>query len=53
MGPEPSNLIQFSNFTNERPLQIVFVTSLLIVFIVLLLYPRISKQPIGWNKTQQ
>ncbi len=53
MGPEPSNLIQLTNFTSERPVQIIFVSALLIIFILLLLYPRISKRAIGWNETQQ
>ncbi len=53
IGIESTNLIQFSNFTNETPLQIVFVSTIALIFIGLLIYPKISKNPIGWKETQQ
>jgi CAAX protease family protein len=53
MGLEPTNLIQFSDFTNEVPTQITFGSALAITFIVLLLYPRIRKRKIGWGEYGQ
>jgi membrane protease YdiL (CAAX protease family) len=52
IGTESTDLIQFTNFTNETPLQIVFISTIVLIFIGLLIYPKISKNPIGWKETQ-
>lgn len=49
IGPTDTSLIQFTEFTNETPVQIVFVGTILMMFLLLLLYPRISGRKIGWN----
>lgn len=49
IGPTSKSIIQFTEFTNETPVQLVFGASLLVIFALLLLYPRISKRKIGWN----
>ncbi|MFY0629456.1 MAG: CPBP family intramembrane metalloprotease [Flavobacteriaceae bacterium] len=50
IGTESTNLIQFSNFTNETPVQITFIITLLTLFIALLMYPKLTKRKIGWNQ---
>ena len=51
IGVESTNLIQFTDLTNETPAQITLIVLLLIVFVVLLAYPRLVKRKLGWNKT--
>jgi len=54
MGTTSDNLIQF-NLTggSELPLQIAFIGSLLLVFLIVILYPKISKRNIGWKEIQK
>ncbi|MDH4058690.1 MAG: CPBP family intramembrane metalloprotease [Cyclobacteriaceae bacterium] len=42
IGLQPNNLIQLSEITSETPLQITFVTMLLLTFIALIVYPKIK-----------
>lgn len=53
MGVEPTRLIQFSDFTSEVPAQITFVSALAATFVILLLYPRLTKRKIGWGQRQE
>lgn len=48
MGLEPTNLIQFSDFTNEGLTQLAFVTLLILTFVGLLAYPKIKGIKLNW-----
>lgn len=50
IGTESANLIQFNDFTNETPVQITFIITLLTLFIILLMYPKLTNRKIGWNQ---
>lgn len=50
MGPGPDRLIQFTDQNGEQALQLTLMALLIIVFIGLLIYPRIMKKPIGWKE---
>lgn len=51
IGIESTSLIQFTGFEREIPMQITLISLLVIVFVGLLIYPRISKNPINWKGT--
>ena len=42
IGLEPTNLIQFSEFSSERPVQITLIRMLGLTFIALLAYPKLK-----------
>lgn len=48
MGLEPTNLVQFSDFTNEGLIQISFATLLILTFAGLLAYPKIKGIKLNW-----
>jgi membrane protease YdiL (CAAX protease family) len=48
-GIQESSFILLSDFTNERPMQMVLVGSILLVFIALLAFPRFSGRSLGWG----
>lgn len=50
MGPNPDRLIQFTDLKGEQALQLTLIALLIIVFVGLLIYPRIMKKPIGWRE---
>ncbi|NVK52847.1 MAG: CPBP family intramembrane metalloprotease [Flavobacteriaceae bacterium] len=50
MGTSKNHLIQLSDVNDETPMQIIFSVLLLIVFIGLLLYPKLKKKSLGWYK---
>lgn len=50
MGPREHNLIQFTSSEGEQALQFTLMGLVLSVFIGLLIYPRLSKTPIGWKE---
>ncbi len=52
MGSTSNNLIQLDTTGNQAPMQIVFATSLLILFGIVIFYPAISKKIIGWNEVE-
>lgn len=52
MGTTPENLIQLNTSGSETPLQIAFVGSLLLIFLIVILYPKLSKRKIGWKEIQ-
>lgn len=43
IGQKPTSLFQLTNISNEQPIQFTFVGVLLLIFILLLLYPRLTK----------
>lgn len=49
MGTQPQNLIQMSDFSNEKPMQILLITLVVLTFIGLLVYPRLAKKRIDWK----
>lgn len=49
IGPSDTSLIQLTEITNETPLQLVFIGTIVVIFLLLLLYPRITGRKIGWN----
>lgn len=49
IGLEDTNLIQFSSFNNELPVQLTFVLSLMLTFIVLFFYPKLKGVKLGWH----
>jgi len=49
IGTEPNNLIQFSNMQRETPMQVTLISLVVLTFIWLLAYPRITKRPIDWK----
>ncbi|PTM07715.1 MAG: hypothetical protein DA407_10080 [Bacteroidetes bacterium] len=53
MGTTSDNLIQLNTTGSELPLQIAFIGSLLLVFIIVILFPKISKRNIGWKEIQK
>lgn len=50
MGPSESNLLQFTSVEGEQALQFTLMGLILAIFIGLLIYPRLTKQPIGWKE---
>jgi len=52
MGLEDTKLFQFTEFTSEVPAQITFISTLLLSFLGLILYPRFKKQSLGWQEIQ-
>ncbi|GAB5526287.1 MAG: hypothetical protein Roseis2KO_41590 [Roseivirga sp.] len=50
MGPSESNLLQFTSVEGEQALQLTLMGLILTIFIGLLIYPRLTKQPIGWKE---
>lgn len=50
MGPSEGNMFQFTSMEGEQYLQFTLMGLVLTVFIGLLIYPRIKKQPIGWKE---
>ncbi|MCE7990971.1 MAG: CPBP family intramembrane metalloprotease [Roseivirga sp.] len=50
MGPSEGNLLQFTSVEGEQPLQLTLMGLILAIFIALLIYPRLTKQPIGWGE---
>lgn len=50
VGLESTNLIQFSSITNETPVQISLLASLLLIFVALMIYPKWSGKSLHWNK---
>lgn len=48
-GGGTRSFIQLSNMTSERPAQLVLVGSMLLVFIGILVYPRLSGRSLGWG----
>ncbi len=51
MGPSSESLIQFSGAENETPMQLIFVGSIVLIFIALLVYPFIIKRKLGWRES--
>lgn len=49
IGPSDTSFIQLTEITNETPLQLVFIGAIVAIFLLLLLYPRITGRKIGWN----
>jgi len=50
IGTSSENLIQLSDVTDETPMQIILGISMLAVLVGLFLYPKISKQKLGWKE---
>jgi membrane protease YdiL (CAAX protease family) len=50
IGLDANKLIQFTEVTNESGLQIAFGISLLLMFLSLILYPKISGKSLGWKR---
>ena len=50
IGQSDSVLIQFTGFESEQPLQLVLISSLAIVFMSLLLYPKLAGRRLGWGE---
>lgn len=48
IGLEKTDLIQFSTFTSQLPVQLTFGICLILTFIALLAYPKISGMKLGW-----
>ncbi|MDX2361516.1 MAG: CPBP family intramembrane metalloprotease [Crocinitomicaceae bacterium] len=53
IGLEPTNFIQVSDFDSEVPVQITLLSSIALVFITLLLYPKITKRKLGWKELSE
>ena len=53
MGTTSDHLVQFDTSGSETPMQIIFIGSLLLIFLAIILYPIISKKPIGWKEIQK
>ncbi len=49
IGPNSNSFIQITDMTDQTPVQILFAGQLLLIFTLLLLYPKIAKKRIGWN----
>ncbi len=50
MGPGEHNLLQFTSSEGEQYLSFTLLGLILIIFILLLLYPKLSKQSLGWRE---
>ena len=50
IGLDATSFIQLSEIESEQPMQITLIISILVIFIGLLLYPRLSKRRIGWKE---
>jgi len=49
MGTDEDSFIQFVSMTNEGPIQMVYVGTLIIIFIALICYPLVSKKKLNWK----
>lgn len=49
-GPNRSNIIQLSEVANENDIGSALIISLLFIFLILILYPIVSKKKLNFNK---
>jgi len=51
IGQKDGSIIQMENVVNQESIRLLFMVCILIVFLLVILYPLISKRKINWQET--